>query len=218
MHPVSSPASPIVGVILAGGQSRRMGGGDKGLLPLGARPVVAHVIERLRPQVDDLILNANGDPSRFAALGLTVVPDAIQRGSGPLAGILAGLSWTRTHRPQARGIVTAACDTPFFPADLVARLTAASDDGTRCAVSWSGGRMHPVFAFVPLSLMDAVATFLAEARSLKASAWMERNHAATVDFALAAGGLDPFFNLNAPSDFVAAEAAYAAPPLRPTEK
>lgn len=120
---VAVPAGPVAGVILAGGLSRRMGGGDKCLLPLGGRPILAHVIDRLRPQVGPLALNANGDPARFAAFGLEVVADDFPGFAGPLAGLLAGMDWA-----AARGlplVVTAAADTPFFPRDLVARLRAA---------------------------------------------------------------------------------------------
>lgn len=120
---VADPAGPVAGVILAGGLSRRMGGGDKCLLPLGGRPILAHVIERLRPQVGPLVLNANGDPGRFAAFGLPVVADGWPGFAGPLAGLLAGMDWA-----AARGlplVATAAADTPFFPRDLVARLGGA---------------------------------------------------------------------------------------------
>jgi molybdopterin-guanine dinucleotide biosynthesis protein A len=116
---------PIVGVLLAGGRSSRMGGGDKCLLRLSGRPLLAHAIERLRPQVETLVLNANGDPSRFASFGLRVVADSGEDFAGPLAGVLAGMEWAKAHQPDARCIVTAATDTPFFPAELVARLRQA---------------------------------------------------------------------------------------------
>ncbi|RMF07441.1 MAG: molybdenum cofactor guanylyltransferase MobA, partial [Alphaproteobacteria bacterium] len=106
----------VVGVLLAGGQSRRMGGGDKCLLELGGRPLLAHAIERLRPQVTALVLNANGDPRRFSAFGLPVTADPVEGFAGPLAGVLAGIDWAQVHAPESRWIVTAASDTPFFPA------------------------------------------------------------------------------------------------------
>jgi molybdopterin-guanine dinucleotide biosynthesis protein A len=117
---------PIIGVLLAGGQARRMGGGDKCLVELGGKPLLAHAIERLRPQVDILLLNANGDPARFASFGLKVIADSVEGFAGPLAGILAGMEWAQAHQPGARFIdasviVTVATDTPFFPLDLVAR-------------------------------------------------------------------------------------------------
>src|SRR5690242_6663170 len=109
----------VVGVILAGGQSRRMGGTDKAFLPLAGRPLIAHVIERLRPQVDAVVVNSNGDPARFADFGLEVIADAIGGFQGPLAGILTGMQWARRHARNARWIATAAADTPFLPRDVV---------------------------------------------------------------------------------------------------
>ncbi len=118
-----------VGILLAGGKSSRMGSGDKCLLPLGGRPILAHVIERLKPQVAELIINANGDPARFSDFGLPVVADRLGGYAGPLAGVVAGLEWTRTNRPQSRFAITAASDTPFLPLDLVDRLWSASGEG-----------------------------------------------------------------------------------------
>ena len=112
----------VIGIVLAGGKSSRMGGGDKALLPLGGRPLLAHVIERLRPQVAEIVLNANDDPGRFAAFGLPLVPDRLAGQMGPLAGIHAGLAWAKANRPESRFVITVAADTPFFPADLVSRL------------------------------------------------------------------------------------------------
>ena len=108
-------SEPVVGILLAGGRSSRMGGGDKCLLPLAGRPILAHVIERLKPQVAELIISANGDPARFSAFGLPVVEDRLGGYIGPLAGVLAGLEWTRTNRPECRFAITAASDTPFLP-------------------------------------------------------------------------------------------------------
>ena len=144
---------PVLGVILAGGRSTRLGGGDKPLLALGGRPLLARVIDRLRPQVRALALNANGDPARFAAFDLPVVPDPVGGFAGPLAGILAGLIWARGQADPPEGIVTAAADTPFFPADLAARLTAAAgEDGL--AIARSNGRLHPVFGYFPIACTD----------------------------------------------------------------
>ncbi|WP_169306072.1 molybdenum cofactor guanylyltransferase [Sulfitobacter sp. 15WGC] len=114
-----------LGVILAGGQATRMGGGDKGLLPLGQGTLLSSVIDRLEPQVAGLALNANGDAARFADLGLPVLADSIEGFAGPLAGVLAGLDWAAEQ--GAESIVTAAADTPFFPCDLVPRLLLAAD-------------------------------------------------------------------------------------------
>ena len=112
----------IVGLLLAGGQSRRMGGGDKALRVIGGVPLLERVIERMRPQVETLVLNANGDPARFAGFGLPVVPDSVPDYAGPLAGVLAGLDWTAEHRPDSAYVVSVATDAPFLPRDLVSRL------------------------------------------------------------------------------------------------
>ena len=141
----------IPGVVLAGGLSRRMGGGDKGMRELGGKPLMLHVIERLSAQASPLAINANGDPSRFAHFGLPVIPDATADFAGPLAGILAGLRWAGQAAPDARFIVTAACDTPFFPEDLVAKFLAAADGAYPAIVlAQSAGQVHPVFGPVAL--------------------------------------------------------------------
>src|SRR5579884_2157693 len=152
----------VAGVILAGGLSRRMGGGDKSLRLLGRKPLLRHVIERLAPQAFPLAINANGDPARFADFGLPVLPDATQDFAGPLAGVLAGLRWAASAVPEARYIVTAACDTPFFPKDLVSACLAAAG-GTYPAIvhARSAGRTHPVFGIWPVALADDLKQSLA---------------------------------------------------------
>ena len=147
-----------LGVILAGGQATRMGGGDKGLLRLGKGTLLSSVIDRLSPQVAGLALNANGDPSRFDALGLPVLADSIEGFAGPLAGVLAGLDWAASQ--GAETIVTAAADTPFFPADLVPRLLLASEGQSVPLVlaatpdSKRGQVRHPTFGLWPVSLRE----------------------------------------------------------------
>jgi molybdopterin-guanine dinucleotide biosynthesis protein A len=145
-----SAHEPIIGVLLAGGRSSRFGGGDKCLSALAGKPLLAHAIERFRPQVETLVLNANGDARRFASFGLPVIADyasaRIGDFAGPLAGVLAGMEWTRAHRPEARCRVTAATDTPFFPLDLVARLAEAAD-GRALAVAKSESGVHPVSGY-----------------------------------------------------------------------
>ena len=138
----------IAGLLLAGGGSRRMGGGDKCLRPLGGRPLLAHVIERLEGQVDELVLNANGDGARFAAFGLPVVADSFPGQAGPLAGILTGMEWLRAERPEVTMMLSVPTDGPFLPLDLCARLMAAKG-AARIACARSGGRSHP-----PISLWD----------------------------------------------------------------
>ncbi|MEJ1158213.1 molybdenum cofactor guanylyltransferase MobA [Prosthecomicrobium sp. N25] len=199
--------SEIVGVILAGGLSRRMGGGDKPLLALGGRPMLAHVVERFRPQVDALVLNANGDPSRFGVTDLPVVPDTLPGHPGPLAGVLAGMRWAETHRPGARWVATAAGDTPFLPLDVVRCLAAALEGRPEeaIAIPSSESGTHQVFGLFPVSLADELEEGLLSGEARKVMAWIERHPTAVVPFA-SEGGVDPFFNANTPEDLSRAEA------------
>jgi molybdopterin-guanine dinucleotide biosynthesis protein A len=214
-------AESITGVILAGGQSRRMGGGDKGLLDLAGRPMLAHVIERLAPQVGRVIVNANGDPARFASFGLPVVADTIGGFAGPLAGVLAGMRWSTANAPAARWIATAAGDAPLLPTDLVARFLAALRDRPgRIALAQSGGELHPVLGLWPVALADDLERQLA-AGVRKVLAWTDRHGTAVaVPFAMAQVGgaeLDPFFNANTPQELEALRHALAkaAPKVGP---
>lgn len=198
------------GIILAGGQARRMGGGDKGLLPLGGGVVLDEVIARIAPQVAGLSLNANGDPARFAQFDLPVLPDPMDGFLGPLAGLLAGMDWA--HEQGATDIVTIAADTPFFPADLVPQLQLGRDmNGAPVQFAATlaperGVMAHPTFGLWPVSaaakLRDALAgdvrKVLAFADQLK---WNQ------VEFPLGADGFDPFFNINRPDDLARAEDA-----------
>ena len=199
----------IVGLLLAGGQSRRMGGGDKCLRPLAGRPLLDHVIERLKPQVAALVLNANGDPARFAGFGLPVVADSLPDFAGPLAGILAGLDWAAANRPDCPLIVSAATDAPFLPHDLVARLV----DGMRAAgadlaCAASHGRAHPVIGLWPVRLRDELRRALVAEDIRKVDAWTGRYRLATVE--VPAEPVDPFFNANRPDDLDRAAALLAA--------
>ena len=169
----------VAGVILAGGLARRMGGGDKALLELAGRPLLAHVIERLAPQVDELVLNANGDPARFAQFGLPVVPDTVEGFAGPLAGVLAGMRWAAARGHQ--DVASAAGDTPFFPTDLVARLQAARGDQPICMAATRdperGLSEHPTFALWPVRLADDLEKSLteehhAQGHRLDLAAWL----------------------------------------------
>jgi molybdopterin-guanine dinucleotide biosynthesis protein A len=191
----------IVGLLLAGGQSRRMGGGDKALRPLGGRPLLDHVIERLRPQVAVLVLNASGDPARFAAFGLPVVPDSVPDFVGPLAGVLAGLDWAAANRPDCELVVSVPTDAPFLPRDLVARLVAgsqAADAELACAAS--GGQPHPVVGLWPVRLREALRHAIVAEQIRKVDVWTSRHRLATVPFAEEGSGVDPFFNANRPDD------------------
>lgn len=203
--------APILAVLLAGGRASRLGGGDKCLLPIGGKPLLAWTIERLGPQVTGLALNANGDPRRFEALGLEVIADqateATGEFAGPLAGVLAGMIWARVERPEADAILTAATDTPFLPRDVAQRLYAASQ-GTRLAVARSATGIHPVFGVWPIALADALKRDL-EAGKRKVSDWVAAHHAIKVDFPperIGSAAVDPFFNINRKEDLEAAEA------------
>lgn len=193
-------AKTTMGVILAGGLATRMGGGDKALLPLGGRPMLAHVIERLRPQVAGIVLNANGDPARFSAFGLPVIADPVPDFPGPLAGVLAGLN--RAVDAGAARIATVAADTPFLPHDLVARLDAeaGADDSIALAATASG--LHPTFGLWPVSLRAALARDLAGGVR-RVGAWAESMGARRVLFRDLP--VDPFFNINTPDDLTRAE-------------
>jgi molybdenum cofactor guanylyltransferase len=195
----------VVGLLLAGGQSRRMGGGDKALRMLGEVTLLDRVIERLRPQVDALVLNANGDPARFARFALPVVPDSIPGFAGPLAGVLAGLDWAAAERPDCDYVVSVATDAPFLPADVVARLAeglAAAGADLACAAS--GGRAHPVFGLWPVRLRDDLRRAVVDEEVHKVDLWTARHRLVTVPFPDTP--VDPFFNANRPEDFEAAAA------------
>jgi molybdenum cofactor guanylyltransferase len=198
----------ILGVILAGGKSERMGGGDKCLNPLGGRPMLARVIERLKPQVGGIIISANGDLSRFAQFGLPVVADSIAGFPGPLAGVQAGLKWAAADRPGVDSIVTVAADTPFFPADLVRRFVSAAKGPQVLLVARSEGGVHPVIGLWPVGLGPALKQGL-ESGLRKVRSWVELQGAQEVFFPpVEIGGrlIDPFFNINRPEDLAEANA------------
>ena len=195
----------VVGLLLAGGQSRRMGGGDKALRRLGGIPLIDRVIERLRPQVDALVLNANGDPARFARLALPVAADSVPGFAGPLAGVLAGLDWAFSHRSDCPYVVSVATDAPFLPIDLVTRLARGLDEASAdLACAASGGRAHPVFGLWPVRLRDDLRRALVDQTIRKVDLWTARHRLATVPFA--DHPVDPFFNANRPEDLETAAA------------
>lgn len=199
----------VLGVILAGGQGRRMGGADKALVPLAGRPLVAHVAERFAPQVGRMALSANGDPARFAGLGLPVIADPFAENVGPLGGLASGLLHAATLDPPPRFIVTVAVDTPGLPLDLVARfLAAVPADGRTLAVARSGGRIHPVAALHPREEADELLAGLASGTIRRVMSWIESRACVVVDFPLV-DGRDPFANLNTPDDLAVAEAHVA---------
>ena len=199
----------VAGVLLAGGLSRRMGGGDKCLRPLGGKTILTHVIERAQPQVADLVLNANGDPVRFADVALPVAADVVEGYAGPLAGVLTGLEWAAANASDCTWVASFACDAPFLPSDLVARMLAAVEaEGAEMACAASHGRSHPVFGLWPLSLKDDLRRAMLEEEIRKVDVWTARYRLATVDFPdidLNGSAIDPFFNTNRPEDLEEAE-------------
>ena len=197
-----------LGVILAGGLARRMGVGDKGLLQLGGQPILRRVIDRLVPQVDMVALNANGDPARFDAFDLPVLPDSIDGYAGPLAGVLAGLDWAA--KMGADSIVTVAADTPFFPCDLVPRLLIESEGMANPLVLAAtpdpkrGQVRHPTFGLWPVSLRDDMRAALNNGLR-KVVLWTDQHNGRQAVFD--SNGIDPFFNVNTPDDLAVAQVA-----------
>ena len=192
------------GVLLAGGLSSRMGGGDKPLRVIGGVSLLARAIAVLRPQCDPLVLNANGDAARFAEFGLPVVEDSVSGFAGPLAGILAGLDWTAVHRPDARWMLSVSADCPFLPEDLVARLHDALATDTRIAVASSGGEMHPVIALWDVTLRDDIRRALIDDDLRRVRAFITRYPFVIAEWPVTPH--DPFFNANTVEDLAEAEA------------
>jgi molybdopterin-guanine dinucleotide biosynthesis protein A len=200
---------PTLGLLLAGGLARRMGGGDKPLRTIAGRTILAHVIERLGSQCDGLLLNANGDPARFADYGLPVVADGVPDFAGPLAGILAGLDWLAANRPGAQWLVSVAADTPFIPRDLVARLHAAREAANvPLACAASGGWTHPVIGLWPVVLREELRHALTVEDERKIDRWTARHGVVSVEWLTEP--VDPFFNANRPDDLAEAERLHAA--------
>jgi len=209
-----SDATRVVGVLLAGGLARRMGGGDKGLKTVGGTPILERVVRRVGPQVERLILNANGDPDRFRALPFTadlpVVADTVPDFAGPLAGVLAALDWAAVHAPDATDVVSVPTDCPFLPRDLVTHLVGARDGaGAQLACARSGPdaagewQTHPVVGLWPVALKDELRHAMVREGMRKIDRWTARYPLAYADFRT--DPVDPFFNANAPEDLAAAE-------------
>jgi molybdenum cofactor guanylyltransferase len=206
---VTSEATPtsalaVPGVLLAGGLARRMGGGDKPMRRIGGRTILDRVIARLKPQCDGLILNANGDPVRFAAFGLPVIADGVADFPGPLAGILAALDWAAANRPDVEFVLSAAADCPFLPRDLVSRLYGAlREQNAELAVAASNGQSHPVIGLWSVGLREALRHALVVEDVRRIDRWTARYRLATVTWP--AQPLDPFFNANTMDDIAEAE-------------
>jgi molybdopterin-guanine dinucleotide biosynthesis protein A len=190
--------------LLAGGLARRMGGGDKCLRQLGGETLLARVIRIMRPQASRLVLNANGDPARFADFELPVIGDVIAGYPGPLAGVLSGMTWARRHAPEVEWLITVPTDAPFLPGDLVGRLLdAAAKDGAELACAASGGRTHPVIGAWRIALADALREAVAEKNARKIDAWTAGYKLAVVEWP--SRPVDPFFNANDPAEMAEAE-------------
>jgi molybdenum cofactor guanylyltransferase len=201
---VTIEATPIPGVLLAGGLARRMGGGDKPMRQIAGRTILERVIARLTPQCDGLILNANGEPARFAAFGLPVIPDGVADFPGPLAGILAGLDWVAANRPGVQWLLSAAADCPFLPRDLVSRLHQAREEqDAELAVAASDGQSHPVIGLWNVGLREKLRHALVVEDVRKIDRWTARYKLATVSWPTEP--LDPFFNANTMDDIAEAD-------------
>jgi molybdopterin-guanine dinucleotide biosynthesis protein A len=197
------PHPPTLGLVLAGGLARRMGGGDKALLEIGGVTILHRVLDRLRPQCTEIILNANGDPARFAATGLPVVADDVPGFAGPLAGILAGLDWAAAHKPEVAWVASVPGDCPFLPRDLVARLHQARlAAGLPLACAKSGDWRHPVVGIWPVEFRQNLRRALVEEDLHKIEVWTARHGVAIAEWP--ATPVDPFFNVNTPEDAAAA--------------
>jgi molybdenum cofactor guanylyltransferase len=206
---VSTP--PTLGLVLAGGLARRMGGGDKARIRVGGATILARVLACLKPQCDRIIINANGDPARFADAGLPIVPDDVPDFAGPLAGILAGLDWAATHAPQIEWLLSVPGDCPFLPKDLLTRLhDARLAAGTPLACARSGEWRHPVVALWPVARREDLRRALVQEGLHKIEIWTARHGIAIADWP--AAPIDPFFNVNTPDDAARAEALTAQYP------
>jgi len=189
----------VIGLLLAGGLARRFGGGDKCLIELRGKPLLDHVIERAGPQVDRLLLSANGDPDRFRGYGLEVIADVVEGYAGPLAGILTGLEWVREHAPEAAWVASFPTDAPVLPMDLVARMLAAiAEQGADMACAMSNGRAHPVIALWPVGIATELRAALVDKDVRKIDRFTAGYHIVHVDFSV--NDLDPFLNVNTPDD------------------
>lgn len=194
----------ILGVLLAGGQALRMGGGDKGSILLGGRPMMEHIIERAQTQVTTMIINANGDVRRFQNYGLEVISDVIEGFAGPLAGVLTGMEWAVINAPKVEWVATFPSDAPYFPLDLVNRLTAAVVNGdAELACACSNGWSHPVFGIWPVNLADHLRYAMVNEKVRKIDDWTARYKLVEVEFSTEP--FDPFFNVNTPENLVEAE-------------
>lgn len=211
---MAAGSETVAGVLLAGGMSRRMGGVEKAIMRVGGQTLIARAAERLSQQVSHLIVNANGDPARFAGLSLVVVPDETPELLGPLAGILTALDWFRAHAPGVTSTVSLPADTPFVPSNLVVRLREALDGPPRArvAVAQSRARRHPAIALWSLETAADIRASL-ERGERKAETMIDRLGAVAVpfpDFEIGGNAVDHFFNVNTPGDLEIAQTVAVA--------
>ena len=189
-------------LLLAGGQSRRMGGGDKNQLHLGGKSVLQHVLDRVDRADAPTAINANGDPERFAGYGLPVIADVVEGHAGPLAGILTGLEWMAAYHPNHTHMISLATDAPFLPTDLAHRLYARLGSKANIVQAESYGQRHPVFAIWPVALAADLRHAVCGEGMRKIDHFIQRYHFDVVAFS---GTPDPFLNINRPEDFAEAE-------------
>ena len=202
------------GLVLAGGLARRMGGGDKALIRIGGRTILEHTLARFAPQVSGIVLNANGDPTRFASYALPVVADSVPDFAGPLAGILAGLDWLAANKPGTEWVVSVPGDCPFLPLDLVARLQAVRITvGKLLACAKSGDWRHPVVGLWHVGLRENLRHAITVEGLRKIEVWTARHGVALAEWPTEP--VDPFFNVNAPEDVATATRLAAAIPPAP---
>jgi len=208
---MTTEAPPTLGLVLAGGLARRMGGGDKTLQEIGGVPILARVLSRFRPQCREVILNANGDPARFARFDLPVVADEVPDFAGPLAGILAGLDRAAGQAPDVAWMASVPGDCPFLPRDLVARLHAARlEAGAPLACAKSGDWRHPIAALWSVGLRGDLRRALHEEGLHKIEIWTARYGVVLAEWP--DRPVDPFFNVNRPEDMAEAERVAAQYP------
>jgi molybdenum cofactor guanylyltransferase len=201
---MTTEVAPTLGLVLAGGLARRMGGGDKAMIRIGGATILERVLDRLRPACAEMLLNANGDPARFARFKLPVIADSVPDFAGPLAGILAGLDWAATHAPDISYMASAPGDCPFLPRDLVERLhRVRSESNLPLACARSGEWRHPVVGLWPIALREDLRSALLAEGLRKIEIWTARHGIAIADWP--SHPVDPFFNVNTPEDAAAAE-------------
>ena len=202
---------PTLGLVLAGGLARRMGGGDKARIRIGGATILQRVLATLTPQCASIIINANGDPARFADTGVPVVADSVPDFAGPLAGILAGLDWAAANAPATTWLLSVPGDCPFLPKTLVPRLhEARSTANVPLACARSGEWRHPVVALWPIELREDLRRAVADEGLRKIEIWTARHGVAIADWP--AEPVDPFLNVNTPEDAARADAIAAQYP------